>query len=868
MDLTALSKKRNYIVIGLVALFTVLALWVRLIPMAGLTASGEVNLLGNDAWYNFRQVELLVANGLAYAWFDPMTLYPTGDTIHWGPLFTTIAAVFTILTGASTPPEMAVAASMIPAFMGAAMVPLVYLIGRRLADWKSGLFAAAFMAFVGGAYFYRSIFGFLDHHIAETLFATIFALAYIVAISKGREQSVDLRSVETLKRPAILGAVAGVAYLLGLFVMPTMILFALIVAIYTLFQFIFDAWQGRESADLLVINTVLFAVATVGLLIFGLKHEGFGFARYSLGHVLSYLLIIAGTWALYLLARVTKERPKYIYPLSLLGISVFGLIGMMIVAPDIYAIFVSNFLGFFGQSAQILTVMEAAPWSFEKAWYAFGYGLVLMAGGLAVLGYGAVAKRRPEHLFVLVWSALLLISTWRHLRYEYYLAVNVALLAGLCAGTVFDWGWKGLATSRTRVQPQKEETNTGKGKKKNTPKKSEKKASGPDPMQILGMIITGILSIAFIFTSAQANIGFSESMGLYGGMNHPDDQQWQEALFWMNEHTPDPGVDYYQIYEKEGFQYPPESYGVMSWWDYGHFITTIAHRIPNANPFQHGVVGPNGVAAFFVTGDEDEAVRIMEADGTKYIMTDYKMDNTAVFDAMATWDDPVNKSAPYKPYFLFQDPGNPGTFQTAQMYGPAYFESMTSKLHNFDGSMVEPSQVLYVEYAEAGASGYSMPVITNAGMMNATEAEAKVGAFNANAKSGMKAAIYGTGSRVDLPPEKVPALHHFRLVFESSGSILSALYPGTPDIKNVKVFEYVQGARIKGEGTIEVDLVTNTGRAFTYRQESVNGEFVVPYSTTGTSYDVKATGPYRIVGTGTTVDVPENAVMQGLVVGA
>jgi len=27
-------------------------------------------------------------------------------------------------------------------------------------------------------------------------------------------------------------------------------------------------------------------------------------------------------------------------------------------------------------------------------------------------------------------------------------------------------------------------------------------------------------------------------------------------------------------------------YGVLSWWDYGHWITTIGERIPNANPFQ------------------------------------------------------------------------------------------------------------------------------------------------------------------------------------------------------------------------------------------------------------------------------------------
>jgi hypothetical protein len=83
-------------------------------------------------------------------------------------------------------------------------------------------------------------------------------------------------------------------------------------------------------------------------------------------------------------------------------------------------------------------------------------------------------------------------------------------------------------------------------------------------------------------------------------------------------------------------------------------------------------------------------------------------------------------------------------------------------------------------------------------------------------------------------------------------------------LKAVKVFEYVKGAHIRGSGIIELPLVSNTGRNFTYRQESVNGEFIVPYSTSGNTYGVRALGKYRIAGTATEYDVPDSAVMQGL----
>ena len=79
----------------------------------------------------------------------------------------------------------------------------------------------------------------------------------------------------------------------------------------------------------------------------------------------------------------------------------------------------------------------------------------------------------------------------------------------------------------------------------------------------------------------------------------------------------------------------------------------------------------------------------------------------------------------------------------------------------------------------------------------------------------------------------------------------------------MKVFEYVKGARIRGEGIIEVPVVTNTGRSFTYRQESTGGEFIVPYSTRGNPYGVKATGPYRIEGSARTFEVSEEDVRSG-----
>ena len=128
MNLSEFSKYRNYIILGLLAVFTAFALWVRMIPSEGLVSVAGVNLLGNDPWYNLRLIEVIVENPLSYPWFDPMTYYPYGTDNFWGPMFPIIGAVMCLLSGASTRPEIMYVASWLPPLMGAVMVPLMYLV--------------------------------------------------------------------------------------------------------------------------------------------------------------------------------------------------------------------------------------------------------------------------------------------------------------------------------------------------------------------------------------------------------------------------------------------------------------------------------------------------------------------------------------------------------------------------------------------------------------------------------------------------------------------------------------------------------------------------------------------------------------------
>ena len=84
---------------------------------------------------------------------DPMTFFPTGMTVPWGPLFPTIIAVFCLITGATTRPEIISMGLLIPPLMGMLIVAIMYFVGKICGDWKTGLLASGFTAVVSGQFF-------------------------------------------------------------------------------------------------------------------------------------------------------------------------------------------------------------------------------------------------------------------------------------------------------------------------------------------------------------------------------------------------------------------------------------------------------------------------------------------------------------------------------------------------------------------------------------------------------------------------------------------------------------------------------------------------------------------------------------------
>ncbi len=810
-------------ILAFLIMFMALAFALRLIDIQYLVSDGMARVFGADPWYNIRQIEVMAAHFPHYNWFDPMTAYPQGKVIDWGPLFPFITTGVVLLAGAAgTRYEMIYTASFVPPLMAALMVPLVFLVARRLCDWKAGLIAAGMIAIIPGGYLLRTSFGFVDHHAAEVLFSTLFCLVYILALYYGARHERALKDRGSLAVAGGLAIAAGFAYLLGLLVMPTMILFALIVALYTLAQFVADAWTGTTNTSLMFTNVVSFGLILTVYTLFMVQRQGLELFTYSIAHSYMYALLIAGTLVLYGFSVVFRNKKAYFIGAVIVALFA-ALAALAVLAAPVWKTITGSFGAFFGQSALLYPISEMEPLDLATAWSSFNWGLILLAAGLVVLCVLWIKQRHPWHLFTLAWAAVILFSAVLHSRYEYYLAVIVALVSAIGAVYIIRWS---------------REKESGDGRTREHAKQY------PAWRKYAGKVIILLLVLFTVFS-------------LYSDVTAPAEfrttiitDDWVTTMDWLSVNTPDPGVDYLGEYIKSGWDYSSESYGIISLWDSGHWVTFLGKRIPNSNPFQDNVLGRTSTTAFLMAGSEADAGRVAQKLGSRFVITDVKLANTK-FENTATWYNSSRGSGYYTMNFLAPVQDGEG-YTPLTMVAPPYYTTMIARLQDFDGTMATPSQAYYIEYrTDTGAT----PVVTRLLPLSYDEAAAKVEEFSGQAHPGMAAGVFS--SSLTVPLSAIPALQHYRLVYESPG-----IDPLT-GLHEVKVFERVEGAKIRGDGVIELDLVTNQGRSFVYRQESVNGTFVVPYPTTGNPYPVHATGPYRIVGGTGTFEVSEDDVYQG-----
>jgi len=798
---TVMKKAFQFKLIILVSFTLIISLILRLQTFSLLTSGLIPQVLTPDSWYVIRQIDLASHSFMSYTWFDPFTNYPQGDFIHWGSLLPITGAIITFITVSTQTNAMISVVSWIPVIIAILSIPLTYYFGRHLHGDFCGISAAILIAAIPGSYLIRSMYGYVDHHILESFF--ILAYAFGLAFSMKKILTED--SVTSPgKKAVIYGVITGLILGLGMLNSQTMIIAA---GISTLYAFIFGIQlikSGRDTINLVLFLILLSCIGALLTIVFytpdpaGPKVLLFDpiFLAFAL-----FLPSVVGIFLAVIQAVFSKKNLSYkwIYPVIFAAGIFTYIIGLQVI-PNSIRFLQDTIVGIAAPASSSYTIAEYLPLSPDVAFFNYHIMLILFLPGLFLLMYEGLRKTNAIALYLLLWSGATGILTVINTRYEILFAVPLTLTVAFLISWIFYY-------------------------QKTIPDTSEKENTlwQERPGAIVSLVLLiGTCTISLCIAGMVATAD-------YNYQPYVASEDWVEGLLWMKNKTPDPSVNYYQVYHADTFRYPDSAYGVLSWWDYGHWITTIAHRMAVTNPFQANL---DMAAQFFMSRSEEPADIITSENSIKYIITDADM----LFDTMQMMMRVYSPDATPGQYMGLISINDTATGKPISSIGyrQPFYESMVTRLHVFDGSSMHGEQKI-LEQEGTPVPGTDMLVIFPGG----PDPE--------------------ISESIIRPLKDIKALQHYRLIWESNTSLSTT---DEHDIRKVKIFERVPGAIIQGEGTIELPIITNRGREFTYRQQNINGTFILPYSTNQTAWPVHATGLYRIKETGEVIEVSEEMIQK------
>jgi len=767
----------------LVALFFGVALYLRVVlPYDQVFVGDWIKFTGVDAYYHMRLVDNLLHHFPHYMTFDPYTFYPHGTTVPWPPGFGWLLAGVIWLGGLGSPTQhtIDVVGVHFPAVLAALTVIPVYFIGKALLNRWAGVMAAGLIVILPGEFLGRSILGFTDHHVAEVLFTTTAVLFLILAVKTAGQRGLAFHHLKQrdwaiIARPLIYSLLAGV--FLGTYLLTWVggLLFVFLIFAYFVLQFIIDHLRGKSTDYLGIVGVLCLLVAAAIALPF--LPETWRSAT-TLPSLAIAILVLPALCGISRLMANRAIRPAY-YPLAVVGLGLAGLAILYVIDPSLVKSMIGQFR-IFTPGVAGRTILEVQPllfpggnFSLSVAWGNFTTGFFLSFISLGILVYLIIRRGEADKTVFVIWSLIILAATLGQRRFAYYFAVNVALLTGYFSWLVLQFvGFKEAGAEPPQVTEH--ERKTAKQKRR---QREGRRVKASRVNMALGVI--AVIFLVFYPNIGPLPDGRKPAIDVASQAVFAPSNAWCESLSWLEDNTPEPFGDpdsYYELYEpsvpKKRYDYPESAYGVMAWWDYGHWITRIAHRMPISNPFQKGA---RDAARFFTAQDEASASKVMDKLGAKYAIMDYATATTK-FYALPTWAG-SNKEEFYDVYYQRQD----GRLKPLYCFYPEYYRSLAVRLYNFDGSEVIPQKSTVIAYEErTSPDGQPYKEITGSeSFPSYEEAEAYV----ATQESGNYRII---GDDPFVSPVPLERLEHYTLVHSSEGAIME---PNGGMISLVKIFQ-------------------------------------------------------------------------------
>ena len=559
----------------IMALILSLAVMIRLLPLRWGFYLSEF-----DPYFHYRIAEHIVKYGFSSlaTWHDTMGWYPYGRdiaSVSFPGLAMTAASLYFILNAIGISLTLFELCVIFPVIMAALTCIAIYFLGKYLGGKEAGLLAAFFLA-LNSSYISRTSLGFFDDETIGILGIIVLCFFFLKSIDERQDTKSTL--IYAFGAGIFLGYVSAswgaVRYpidMLALYVLALLVL-------------------RRYSRKLLLSYTVTYAVAffiAINVPKLGLDFlmESFNLPVYA---ILSLMLFIE----LYRKLQNFKNAPIILF-------AIIALISLAFISVLFYGLvklpagkFISVVNPFERSKIPLLeSVAEHKPSAWGSFYVDLGFSVFLITIG----AYFAARELTNKNIFLLVYGITALYFSSSMIRLMLIAAPAFSLLSAFGVTNLLKPFFKNLreiqgAAARRRfriVRVGKEYSLTA--------------------IMIIFLLLTVNYAIPEprIYRSAYSPTTIaSASLPVRSSSTVPD---WIATLGWMRDNLPKGSV-------------------VVSWWDYGYWITTLGNQTTIVDNATWNTTQIQNVGRMFMS-PEEEAIKILKMYNATHVVVFTTFDN-------------------------------------------------------------------------------------------------------------------------------------------------------------------------------------------------------------------------------------------------
>jgi dolichyl-diphosphooligosaccharide--protein glycosyltransferase len=557
-------KTRHLIVIAVLAMAFSTAMVIRIYPIKYGFYLNEF-----DPYFDYRAVKFILDNGLdAYwKWHDNMSWYPEGRDIaatSQSGLHVTAAIMYQIFGGGAPLMDFTI---MFPVVIGSLTVIVVFALVRVLGGTTAGLFAATLFAF-STPIIQRGNLGWFKSEPLGLFFALIATYLFISAI---RHKEIKYAIPKAVVGGLFLGLAnaswGGVQY------------FSIPIALFFLALPFF-----RRDTTIPMYVAIAFTVFTL-LAAAGFPRPGMSFIGGLPGIAMigSTVFLVAATFLKKLKPTAEMRNTAFLLIAFVVGGLALIVAGAFISPSFRYLNAVNPFIK--SQNALVESVAEHLTPTIAD--YFLDFSVLLIFAGFGA--WMAFQKRNDAMVFALILGLSSVYVSATFARLLVFASVGIIVLAGI-----------GLAELTKSIMERKEiRAAARKGKKADVAHVS----SGASVKMIYVGVIIAMLLVPMFYP---ANINWVSAadtptaIANGGTVFRIQTNDWIDAMNWIDKNTDKNAV-------------------FAAWWDYGYWITTLAHRTTIADNATLNQTRIESIAKMY-TDDEQSGIKIAHDLKADYVL--------------------------------------------------------------------------------------------------------------------------------------------------------------------------------------------------------------------------------------------------------